>query len=201
MHDLAALLDLGDAARDGRPDSRAAFRHAVEMVDDLTMLLDAASQFPDDETIAVIFLRRCVALDRRSIEAWQELAALYTRFDPAARRWKTRAAIRRALGLAPSNLFVMRIRLSVLEQRGAMAKAIRYAPSIMRIDPNFFEPVRILARVLAKDGRIDTAILELRRFKERISVTDARMAAWLIAQAEEAEGALVLIGSNRQLVG
>ena len=190
MHDLAALLELGDAARDRRKGALGSLAQAVATVKDLRTLLDAGSQFPDDEMTAEIFLRRAVALDPRSIEASEDLAALYTRFDPIARRWRTRAAIRRALKLDRASRFALCIRLSVLERRGATAKVMRCASSIMRIDPNCVEAVRILARALAKDGRVDTAILELRRFKERVTVTDARVAAWLTAQAEEAERAL-----------
>jgi hypothetical protein len=46
--------------------------------------------------------------------------------------------------------------------------------------------------VLAAQRQLDVAILELRRFKELVSVPDPNYARWLIAEAEEAESLLLL---------
>jgi len=62
----------------------------------------------------------------------------------------------------------------------------------MHRDPLCVEAVVVLAGVLAAQRQLDVAILELRRFKELVSVPDPNYARWLIAEAEEAESLLLL---------
>jgi tetratricopeptide (TPR) repeat protein len=190
MNDLDALLQLGDAARERKPEALPALRRFVGRIHDPAVLLDGAAQFEEDEPTAGLMLTRVIALAPRNVRAWEDLAALYIRHDPGARRLRTRSALRRVLKLDPENIFAMRLKLRALERRRSHRRAIRLARALVRRDPLLVEAMVVLARVLAKDGYFDAAILELRRFKERVSTPDPAYAAWLIAEAEEAELAL-----------
>lgn len=187
MNQLDALLPLADAARERRPNALPALRAFVTGIHDAAVLLDGASQFEDDEATAEIMLARAVELAPKNVRAWEDLAALYLRHDPAARRRRTRKAMRRVRKLDPENLFAMRLALRALEQRRSHRRAKRLARAILCRDPYFVEAIVVLARILAKEGHLNAGILELRRFKERVSVPDPNHGAWLIAEAEDAE--------------
>jgi cytochrome c-type biogenesis protein CcmH/NrfG len=187
MNDLDALLQCGDAARERRPMALSTLRRFVRGINEPSVLLTGASQFEDDEATAAIMLARAIALAPEDVRAREDLAALYIQQDPPARRLRTRAAIGRVLKFDPGNLFAQRLTLRALEHRRSHRKVIRLARAMIQRDPTLVEAVVVLARVLAKEGHLPAAILELRRFKERISVPDPAYAAWLTAETGEAE--------------
>ena len=76
----------------------AALRVCIKSIKNSSLLIDGASQFEDDETIAEIILIRAVALAPGDVRVWEDLAALYVLHDPAARRRRTRKALRKVRG-------------------------------------------------------------------------------------------------------
>jgi predicted Zn-dependent protease len=187
VSDLAELLQLGDEVRAGNPGAVTRLHERVLAITDVGILLDAATLFAGIDDALAIFARRVLFLKPGNVLAWEYLAEIYTRRDPAAKLANTRDALARLEDLAASSRVNVRLQLSVLLHRGQWVDAIAYSRSAIRRDPSFFDPVSVLVRILVANGGLDDAILELRRFKERVVASDAEDATWLAAKADSLE--------------
>ena len=187
MNDLADLLALGDAARECVHGAAAAFQRRVANVADVGALLDAASEFLQSEKLVTTLARRALAIDPASEEAWEVLVMGYAVHDPTARRRRTQQAIERLLEISPENRVAVRHKLRGLLETGDDLKAMLFARAAIRRDPSLFEAVRAIARVMARMADWDGAILELRRFKERMLASGDDHAKWAAREAADLE--------------
>jgi tetratricopeptide (TPR) repeat protein len=190
MNDLADLLALGDAARDGVRGAVATFQRRVAKVADVGTLLDAASEFLQSEKLVTILARRALAIDPASEQAWEVLVMGYAVHDPTARRLRTRQAIVRLLEISPTNRVAVRHKLRGLVEAGDDDAAMLFARVAVRLDPSLLEAVYALARLMARSDDWDGAILELRQFKERMLASGDDHEKWLAREAEKLERGL-----------
>jgi tetratricopeptide (TPR) repeat protein len=187
MNDLADLLTLGDAARDGVRGAVATFQRRVARVGDLGALLDAASQFLQFEKLVTVLAQRALAIDPANERAWEVLVMGYSIHDPAARRRRTRQAIQRLLEISPTNRVAVRHKLRELLEAGDDDAAMLFARVAIRRDPSLLEAVHALARLMARADDWDGAILELRQFKERMLASGDDHEKWLAREAVKLE--------------
>jgi predicted Zn-dependent protease len=187
VSDLADLLILGDMAQEGGRMAIATLRNRARRVTDTRALLDAASQFLDSEAIVDVLVKRVLAIDPDNEEAWEVRVRASSLHDPMARRQGTRRAIERLLELAPRNRIAIRQKLHVMAAAGDDQAAIAVARHAIRLDPSFVEAVSVLARMLARTTSGESAILELRRYKERLMASRDDQAAWAAREVQDLE--------------
>jgi tetratricopeptide (TPR) repeat protein len=187
VSDLADLLILGDMAQEGGRMAIVTLRKRAARVTDTRALLDAASQFLASESIVAVLVNRALTIDPDSEEAWEVRVRASSIHDPMARRPGTRRAIQRLLELAPRNRIAVRQKLRVLTVTGDDQAAIAAARDAIRLDPSFVEAVSVLARMLARTKSVESAILELRRFKERMMASRDDQAAWAAREVQDLE--------------
>lgn len=187
LNDLADLLTLGDMARDGGPAAVASLRKRAARVTDARALLDAASEFLDSEAIVAVLVGRAITIDPDSEEAWEIRVRASAIHDPMARRQGTRRAIERLLTIAPRNRIALRQKLRGLVAAGDDPGATAAAREAIRLDPSLVEAVLALARILARTKSGDIAIMELRRYKERMLAGCDDQATWAARETESLE--------------